>query len=379
VTSTGRTVGLVGVLLLAVGGLVHYPELIACGVAALVALGVALLTTTIRCDVTLAHEVRPPRLAEGETGKASLVVTNTGRRRSLPLVATERFAGREIAIAIPSLPPGASYDVSYTLIPPRRGVYAVGPLTVARTDPLGLARARHGRTTAATVWVYPRTHRLGTVPIGRSLAIDGPTFESSPRGGVTFHSLRKYETGNDHRLVHWKSSARVGTLMVRNNVVPSEPSLSLVLDTRAASYPAGVFDEAVRIAASFAVSSLDSGIPTLLLTTGGQAASGQRPGPGRRELLDLLASVDVAPDDPGLGWLSGLRPGQVGLSLVVVTGRPGPASLHAVSLMRHRYETVTVVQVGDPRLRVDSVDGARCLGAATSDEFASQWKKGSAP
>ncbi len=227
--------------------------------------------------------------------------------------------------------------------------------------------------------MHPRTHRLGTVPIGRSLAIDGPTFESSPRGGVTFHSLRKYETGNDHRLVHWKSSARVGTLMVRNNVVPSEPSLSLVLDTRAASYAAGVFDEAVRIAASFAVSSLDSGIPTLLLTTGGQVASGQRPGPGGREILDLLASVDVAPDDPGLGWLSGLRPGQVGLSLVVVTGQPGPASLHAVSLMRRRYETVTVVQVGDPRLRVNSVDGARCYGAATSDEFASRWKKGSAP
>jgi uncharacterized protein (DUF58 family) len=375
VTRTGRTLGLVSLVLLALGVGTRYPEFLAMGAAGLIALGSARLMVAIRAELTLSHHIRPVRLVEGEAGTATLIVTNGGRRRSLPLIATERFDGRELAVTVPSLAPGASYEAAFVLNTRHRGLYAVGPVTVVRTDPLRLAAVSHAHAMTMSLWVHPRTHRLDTVPIGRSLAFDGPTFESSPRGGVTFHSLRPYETGNDHRLVHWKSSARMGTLMVRNNVVPSEPSLTLVLDTNAASYPTGTFDEAVRIAASLSVSALDAGIPTLLLTTGGPAASGVRSGRDRRTLLDLLAAVGTSSADPGLAGLARSRPQQAGSSLVVVTGRAEPESARVVAFVRHRYETVTFVQVGDQRRQIGGIPGARMYTAATSDEFALAWNK----
>jgi uncharacterized protein (DUF58 family) len=187
--------------------------------------------------------------------------------------------------------------------------------------------------------------------------------------------LRKYETGNDLRLVHWKASARAGTLMVRNNVVPHEPQLTTVLDTKSDSYAGDDFEHAVRIVASLCVAARRSGVPMLLRTTGGDAASSDRPSLGGSPVLDLMASVVPSTREAGLGWLPTLAPRQAGLSLVVVTGQPGPTALRAVSMVYQRYEQVTLVQVGDPSTSTRSVPGAFVMSVASSSEFESAWNK----
>ena len=51
---------------------------------------------------------------------------------------------------------------------------------------------------------------------------------SDPLSG--FVSLREYVDGDDPRLIHWPTSARMGTLMLREHVELRRPEFTVVLD-----------------------------------------------------------------------------------------------------------------------------------------------------
>src|SRR5690606_37616745 len=105
-----------------------------------------------RTELVATRAISPRRVAEGERAVAVVTVTNTGARRSPPLTATEPVGRRRVGVRLPSLARGATTTARYDLPTARRGVYAVGPLTMARSDPLRLvdvARRYGGRS-----WLY---------------------------------------------------------------------------------------------------------------------------------------------------------------------------------------------------------------------------------
>jgi uncharacterized protein (DUF58 family) len=221
-------------------------------------------------------------------------------------------------------------------------------------------------------------HPVAPLPTGGSPDMDGPTSDSAPRGGVAFHSLRPYVRGDDLRLVHWPSTAKSGQMMVRNNVVPNEPTMVVVLDTSAAPYTDDFFEDAVRVAASLAVSGRVHGFPVDLLTTAGRRVPAGRGAESADKALDLLAEVEPQDDDPGLSALPTFSPREVGTVLGVVTGQAAPEALAAVSAIRRHYSVVSVVQVGERFGRpAPRVDGALVVNVRTSDEFAATWLRGS--
>ena len=327
------------------------------------------------------REIVPPRVGEGERAGGVLTLTNAGRHRSPPLLATEAVGvtlagGRDrVGVRVPSLAPGASATVTYDLPTGRRGVYAVGPLTIARSDPLRLVLVARRHGTPSTLVVHPRVHPVAPVPAGRARDMDGATSLAAPLGGVAFHSLREYVPGDDLRLIHWRSSARTGQLMVRHNVVPNEPRLLVVLDVCAASYAAGSFEEAVRVAASWAVAAVGAGFPLRLVTTSGQGVAADR-GSGAAAVLDLLAAVSAEEGDPALEAVTALVPDQDGVSLGVVTGQPDPRVFDAVGAVRNRFDMVSVVQVGELYDRPPAgVPGAYVVNCRTSADFAHTWNR----
>jgi uncharacterized protein (DUF58 family) len=192
---------------------------------------------------------------------------------------------------------------------------------------------------------------------------------------VEFHGLREYEPGNDLRLVHWKASARVGTLLVRDNVLPYEPRLTVVLDTSDV-YSGDCFEEAVRITASMCVSARTDDIPVSLRSTGGGAPATETSGPGGTAYLDCLSGVNVSKDDLGLLSLSRLLSRASGETLVVVTGRPPPRALAQLSTARRRYPRVIVTQVGDAATGVASLKGVTLVSVGSLDDLESAWNGG---
>ena len=244
-TRTGRNVAAVGTLLLLAGLLAGYPEVLGLGAACLAALAIAVVGLGLRPELEATRLIRPSRVTEGTPGTAGISVTNIGRRRAPPLLIRERLPGQELELAVPGLAPGATFEANYALNLLGRGVHSLGPATVCRCGLLRLASVTQTRLGASSFLVHPRYCLVDLATVGHAPATEGTTDQTSPRGGVEFHSLREYERGNDLRLVHWKASARAGTLMVRDNVVPQDPRLTVVLDT-SDTYAGEAFEEAAR-------------------------------------------------------------------------------------------------------------------------------------
>ncbi|MCK9899055.1 hypothetical protein CC117_02450 [Parafrankia colletiae] len=374
ITRSGAAMIAAAGVLVVSGVLLDYPEMIVLGLGAAVVVAVAAGWMLARPDVTIEREIRPDRVAEGDPALAVLVVTNTARRRSPPIVAGESVGGRHVGIALASLPPGGSQEARYELPTTRRGVFEVGPLTVGHADPLRLMHVRRGFPSRSVLRVHPRLLPVAPLPTGGSPDVDGPTSASAAPGGVAFHGLREYVRGDDLRLVHWRSTARTGTLMVRHNVVPREPRMLVMLDTSADPYQADQFEDAVRIAASLAAAAVTHGFGVEVRTTGGRHAVAERGAAPSTALLDLLADVGAGPDDPGLGALATLVPREGGVALGVVTGQAPAAGTATVSKVRARFAMVSVIQVGArPGQPGPVVRGALVLNVRDSDDFVTAW------
>jgi uncharacterized protein (DUF58 family) len=364
-------------LLLVAGIVLHYTPIVLVASGMIACLVVALIWLWLRPDLQVRRQVVPARVTEGESANGVLHVTNSGKRRCPPLVATESTPKGYLGIPLPGLHSGATFDTTYRIPTERRGCYKIGPLQVGYADPLRLINVSKSDGYESLLWVHPRIHKVKPIPTSYSQEAEGPTSLGAPRGGITFHSLRDYVPGDDPRLIHWRSTARTGHLMVRHTVVTNEPRLMIVLDTSARSYLRDSFEDAVRVAASLIMAGADQRFPTDFRTTGGISGSIDPAGTGRIDVLDKLASVKVSDDDPGLRAL--IRIATVrdrGMSLGVVTGRPSRERMKGLAAVRNRFQTVTVVQIGEAsggRAPI-ALSGVLGVNATTSEQWAHRWK-----
>ena len=160
--------------------------------------------------------------------------------------------------------------------------------------------------------------------------------------------------------------------MIRDNVVPQEPRVTVVLDTSDV-YGRESFEEAVRIVASLCFSACADNIPVSLRTTQGEAPIGGATGQRAAAFLDFLAAARPSRDDRGLGSIARIVAGTSGGSLVVVTGQPGGPSLAQLSLVAPRYRQVMAAQVGDPATALAKLSGVTLFSVESLEDFEVAW------
>jgi uncharacterized protein (DUF58 family) len=365
-----------GVACLAAGVALSYRELVIVGLALLGAVTAAAFSIGLRPTLQVKREVSPHRVNEGDGAAGVITVTNVGRRRCGPVEASETLGLSVVNISLPALAAGASHTRVYRLPTDRRGCYPVGPLRIGRSDPLRLVSTSRVDSADAFLWVLPRVHKASPIPTGRAQELEGQTSNSAPRGGIAFHSLRDYVPGDDPRLIHWKSTARTGTLMVRHTVITNEPRLLIVLDTSSDPYEEESFEDAVRVAASLVTAGAEKRYPTDFRTTGGVAGTIDPAGVGLSDVMDKLAAVQPSQTDPGLTALTKMAPARNrGVSLGAVTGQPAIDQARTVGTVRGRFDMATIIQVGERFGRPPlNVSGVLAVNAGTSAEWAHVWK-----
>jgi uncharacterized protein (DUF58 family) len=350
-TRTGWGVLLGSLAVYVAGAWLGYQELTILGAAGLVVV-VAALTTVVRSTTLTAERRRvPDRVTVGEPAEGLLTVTNVGGRRSSPVLGHEqvrRGAGgttSPVELAVGRLRPRQAQTLPYWLPTGRRAVLDVGPFVVTRADPFGLVERRTSHGEARRLWVHPRVHPIGPLPLGRQRDLEGPTSESA-RGETVFHSLREYVVGDDLRRVHWKATAHSGSLMVREHADPVRPDATVVLDDRAGALGVEGFDLAVEEVASVAVAARRGGFPVNLQSTSGVVRTS--PTLGDTALLDVLAGVEQWDHDGLSAVTQRLLAGRGGRALVVVTGRPEAGEMPQWAGAGRRFGVVIVVAVMVP-------------------------------
>jgi uncharacterized protein (DUF58 family) len=375
-THRGIAVVAATVLTYAAAAVLHYPELgvLAAGGLAVLVLGAGWVVR--RPHVRIQRSIEPARVTRGEVALGLLEITNPGRIAVSPTVAEERCGPRTVAVDVPRLPPGATTRTTYRLPTDRRTVIDVGPLTVARQDPFGCWRTTQRLGTTERLWIHPVVHPLLAIPTGRTRSLDGPDRDGIPHGSITFHALREYVPGDDLRHVHWRSSARTGTLMVREHVDTSLPLVTLVLDTSAASHTDEGFEQAVEVAASLMAVVTAAHLPLRLVTTGGESVRGRGVGADAQAMLDLLAGVQTG-EGSLLSVVNHLAAERRGDVLLAVTGAAGVDEMTAVGTLGARYSrgVVAVVAGGADDVVVPVPAHLRVIRVASAAAFGAHWEQ----
>ncbi|OLR95288.1 DUF58 domain-containing protein [Actinokineospora bangkokensis] len=366
VTRRGAAVLVAAVPAYALGEWAGYPVLRALAGAGLGVVLAALVITARRPRVVVTRAVYPDRVRRGKPAFARLAVRNPTAARQGGFDAGDRVGVGFHAVAVRALPPGAQAVYHYELPTLRRGRFTVGPLTLQRVDPFGLAVGRLTTGDTTTMWVHPAVHPVRAVVGGHPRHHhEGTTTDDSLRGSTDLRDVREYVPGDEVRLLHWKATARTGTLMVREYVDPEQPRFTAVLDTRADLVDPERFEEAVDLAASLLAAAAAAGHRCRLVTPGGLDVGVHGGGQGAvRPLLDELCLLDREPGTVPLVPGTFARSDKGGLLVVVLCGaRQDDLSL--IAALRSGYASAVVVVVGSsvdvpvPGVRVLRADDAR--------------------
>ncbi len=267
---------------------------------------------TIR-DVVVARRI-PRGVPVGQ--EVTLRYTVRNRKRRMPCLALElREEGLPGTAFVPRIAPGETVEARSASTFVRRGVYPLDTLTLSTTFPFGFFRKERDLTVPGELVIWPRTDRSVAPPragVGRKAAAGARASRTAgPRG--EFRGLREYRQGDDARDIHWRSSARRTTPVIREYDRDASDTLWICLDVATEPGPAG--EEAIEIAAALAARATAAGRRHGLVA----GSTVVEPGLGRGHLervLETLARLDLAPDapppappvDPSACVLVGTRP-----------------------------------------------------------------------
>ena len=190
-------------------------------------------------------------LEVGGQAELVLVLTNPGNRSTRRGRIGLALGQAAVMAPLPALAPGQSHQIRLKLEARSRGVIDLGPVTMEAGDPLGLIRRRRILAGARKLYIHPRTVALPPLEAGLERDLEGDPGPGIVDDDLEFHALRPYAPGDDMKRVHWLSTARAGTLMVRQYEPTLRTRIELILDGQAASYRnADEFELAVEIYAS---------------------------------------------------------------------------------------------------------------------------------
>ncbi|MGZ4712389.1 MAG: DUF58 domain-containing protein [Acidimicrobiia bacterium] len=342
----GAAVGLV-----VAGRLLGTSELTTLGLAGVALIGGCVLWTRTRLvPLQVTRDVRPERIAVGTDARVDLEVSASAPSPQVTLTDAFDRGRRAARFLLPALERGQHARAAYRIPTDRRGRFSIGPAVVGISDPFGLTVRTTTLDGATEAIVRPRVHELqgiAAAPGQRRAAVThrARVLVPSPTHDE-FLALREYDVGDDLRRIHWRSTARVGELMVREDEAAWQPQTVLVLDNRAGAHQGGSYEAAIEATASIALRLGKAGRSIEILTTAGRRLGGSVTEQLRADtLLDELALLRPDPDAPLSAAVRRLRaPSRRGL-LVVVTG--APTDVAAFGALAGPGAPVTLVVCGD--------------------------------
>ncbi|MFZ2503901.1 MAG: DUF58 domain-containing protein, partial [Nocardioides sp.] len=305
-TTRGRAFLAAGLTATVTGLLLDQVPLLRAGLLATVlTLAWVVLVGRSRYRLTLHRSVTPTSVTAGQAAKVELAMTNEGASPRGIMFIEEHVPyalGSRPRFTLEGVTRGWHGTLNYTVRSDARGRFEIGPVSVRASDPFNFVEYHRAFRGTTTLTVTPRVVPLGPIQLTGAWTGSG---DNRPRafatGSAEDVTVREYRQGDDLRRVHWRSSARVGELMVRREEQPWQSRATVFLDNREDSHRgtglASTFETAVIVAASAAVHLTRRGFLVRLVT-----ATGEETGPqwhmrdeeaNRRALLESLAVVDL--------------------------------------------------------------------------------------
>jgi uncharacterized protein (DUF58 family) len=250
----------------------------------------------------------------------------------------------------------------------------LGPTQLVISDAFGFFKRNVGSCGSIRIVVQPRVFDVSN-PISSRSRGDNDEGRLTGWGSQLSELVTEYNLGDEPRRIHWRTSAKVGKLMVRKELSPERTDVMLCLDTDANSYSTTSafanareefdFELFHELFTSLALAEAKSGKSVRVLTTGNEPTFDLRHGL-TAQFLHLMANTELvrsgAQRSENLLKSARLyKPRQ----LLFVTAKPNTSTLDALSELR-KTTTITVVGCNmTPDIRGVELD-ARSIRLAAS-------------
>lgn len=231
------------------------------------------------------------RLSNGDENKISILIENLFRFPIKVGIIDEipfQFQKRDVWFKV-QLGSSEIKSIDYFLKPLKRGEYDFGNLHVYVKSPLSLISRRFTFGQKKTVAVYPsfqQMRRFELIAISNRLTDVGIKKVRRTGHSMEFDQIKNYVSGDDHRTVNWKASARRGELMVNSYTDEKSQQVYCIIDkSRAMKMPfegLSLLDYAIN--ASLALSNVamlkddKAGLITISDTIGKIVPADRKPG-----------------------------------------------------------------------------------------------------
>ena len=139
----------------------------------------------------------------------------------------------------------------------KRGRFHWGPLRVTASDPFGLFETTRVMGEKREIVVYPAPFPLDDFVISSAEETgDAPDYRATSQFTPNVVSVRRYTVGDSLNRIHWKSSAKLNRLMVKEFETEVQSDLAILLDLNADAQVgeglSGTEEVGVTVAASIA-------------------------------------------------------------------------------------------------------------------------------
>jgi len=272
--------------------------------------------------------LEPARVEVERSADVRLRLDNVSRLPSGVLLMEDALPyalGARPRFVLDRIEPQGVREAVYPVSAQARGHYRIGPLSVRMADPFGLCELARSFSSSDSLVVTPAVWPLPPVRLGGDWAGGGDTSSRAmASSGSEDMTTREYRHGDDLRKVHWRSTARVGELMVRREEQPLRSRATLLLDTRGRAHrgdgPGSSFEWAVSAVASIGVSLAGAGYGMTLLTDDDRPLVPPEVPLSEGVLLDALAGVELGSAADLAPVVTRLRRGGIDGVLVAVLG-----------------------------------------------------------
>lgn len=241
-------------------------------------LGTLMLAAFIVCSVFLFGrasygviiELNPRRVVVGDRAMGRMLITNTGAK-SLQPTRMELPVGAGVAeFQLPAMTPKQEVEELFAVPTSKRAVIVAGPAESVRGDQLGLLRRALKWADAVDLFVHPRTVKLAPSAAGLVRDLEGQVSKKITNNDIAFHALRPYVPGDDRRYVHWRTSARIGQLMVRQFEETRRSQVTMIHNSRSDLYASDEeFELAISVTASIAAQIIRDGTQMNIVSESG--------------------------------------------------------------------------------------------------------------
>jgi uncharacterized protein (DUF58 family) len=212
----------------------------------------------------------PSEVRQNQEALVDVALRNASKRTRLSIQIDDPHL-QPTRLFAPMIGPGQVIEISSLRPARRRGWFADTPITVSTCAPFGVARRSREIVVPGATMVLPAVVELGELAfIQPSPTLDTAIHTVPRRGqGPEYLGVREYRTGDSMRHVHWPSTARTGTIMVREFEQETTRRLAMVVD---ASRDRGLewtpLDRCCSAAASIALAASARGHGARLITAG---------------------------------------------------------------------------------------------------------------